>query len=395
MRLRLQRLIVLMMPLPLLVYSLSTQAGSKKKNKPTGALIQKQQGDLQKLENEIQKKEKRVNSLRQRESSIVAMLDQLDRQLDSGKERRSKLIQNRQQVELEIQQNGSDINQLQLRSSQLQDDITYRLRTLYKLGDIGYMRLFLGLHDLRDLATAGHMVRRVVSKDLLAMNDFQQQQKNLADHRDQLRFNQQRLQEIIANLELEAQQTSEQKKRQKQLLSMTRNQRETYLHSIEELKTAANNLQQLIDKLVLTGYDSNFAMMQGFLSLPVVAPITGRFGKYLDPKFKTPLNRNGIEIRAKDGQQVLAVYNGKVIYSGWFTGYGKIVIIDHGDNYYSMSAHLDKIAKAVGETVDTGELIGRVGETGSLAGPQLYFELRHRGQAIDPLPWFSRKQLKN
>ena len=100
--------------------------------------------------------------------------------------------------------------------------------------------------------------------------------------------------------------------------------------------------------------------------------------------------QKGIEISAKQGKEIKAIYGGKVLYADWFKGYGNIVIIDHGDSYYSLSAHLSKILKRTGDRVEAGEVIALAGDTGSLKGPCLYFELRHHGKPLNPLHWLRK-----
>jgi septal ring factor EnvC (AmiA/AmiB activator) len=82
------------------------------------------------------------------------------------------------------------------------------------------------------------------------------------------------------------------------------------------------------------------------------------------------------------------VADGEVRFAGWFRGYGKLVILDHGDEYFSVSGHLDRVLVEIGDRVATADVIGAVGQTGSLAGPRLYFELRLGRQALDPRDWF-------
>jgi septal ring factor EnvC (AmiA/AmiB activator) len=79
-----------------------------------------------------------------------------------------------------------------------------------------------------------------------------------------------------------------------------------------------------------------------------------------------------------------------VIYADWFKGYSNMVIIDHGQHYYTLSAQLDEILKKTGDTVFAGEVIGTVGDTGTLTGPGLYFEIRHHGKPLDPVVWFKK-----
>jgi septal ring factor EnvC (AmiA/AmiB activator) len=78
---------------------------------------------------------------------------------------------------------------------------------------------------------------------------------------------------------------------------------------------------------------------------------------------------------------------GRVRFAGWFHGYGRMVILDHGGGYFSVSGHLDQVSVENGQLVPAGAVLGTVGETGSLAGPRLYFEIRKGGDALDPREW--------
>jgi len=87
---------------------------------------------------------------------------------------------------------------------------------------------------------------------------------------------------------------------------------------------------------------------------------------------------------------VRAVADGKVVYAGWLRGYGNLMVLDHGDGYHTVVAHLGELERRVGEEVRQGEALGPLGDTGSLKGPYLYFELRHHGVAVDPQVWLVR-----
>jgi len=100
--------------------------------------------------------------------------------------------------------------------------------------------------------------------------------------------------------------------------------------------------------------------------------------------------QRGLDIRAADGTEVRAVYAGTVVHAGWFSGYGNLVILDHGDGLFSLFAHLGTLAHAVGDGVAKGDVLGTVGDTGSLKGAYLYFELRDGQKPLDPERWLSR-----
>jgi len=127
--------------------------------------------------------------------------------------------------------------------------------------------------------------------------------------------------------------------------------------------------------------------MKGRLSMPVRGTVTSFFGKVEHPKFKTITFNNGIIIEAPAGSPVRSVYDGRVIYTGWLKGYGQLMILDHGEGFYTLFAHLDRFLKDRGEAVKKGESVALVGDTGPEASAGLYFEIRKRGVPEDPMNW--------
>jgi septal ring factor EnvC (AmiA/AmiB activator) len=115
------------------------------------------------------------------------------------------------------------------------------------------------------------------------------------------------------------------------------------------------------------------------------------FGDRIDLAYGTITAHNGWDIGAAPGSEVRAVAPGQVVYADWLRGYGQVIIIDHDDAYHAVVAHLATIGVGVGDSVEPGQTLGTVGDTGSLRGPVLYFELRHRGTPIDPRDWLRRE----
>jgi septal ring factor EnvC (AmiA/AmiB activator) len=135
---------------------------------------------------------------------------------------------------------------------------------------------------------------------------------------------------------------------------------------------------------------------RGKLLFPVESGrVEVRFGRTVDPRFGTVTLQRGLDIRAPEGSEVHAVYAGTVVHAGWFSGYGNLVILDHGDGLFSLFAHLGTLAHGVGDAVAKGDSLGTVGDTGSLKGAYLYFELRDGQKPLDPERWLSRAQRKH
>ena len=124
------------------------------------------------------------------------------------------------------------------------------------------------------------------------------------------------------------------------------------------------------------------------MNLPLRGKILNRFGRQKDKQFGSFIVHNGINIRSKTGSSVHAVFDGKVLYTGELGGYGNLVIIGHGKDYHTLYGHLDRIKVKQNQIVQTGDIIGLSGDTGSLIGETLYFEMRKSGKPIEPVRWF-------
>jgi murein DD-endopeptidase MepM/ murein hydrolase activator NlpD len=135
-------------------------------------------------------------------------------------------------------------------------------------------------------------------------------------------------------------------------------------------------------------YTGDFAKGRGSLDWPVRGTVIGRFGPETHPKYGTTTLNNGIDIQAAMGAPVRAVAKGRVEYtSDDYAGYGEIVILNHGDGYYTLYAHLSDISVSQSQEVTPGQVIGKVGDTGSLKGVELHFEVRKGGSALNPEDW--------
>ncbi|OQY04225.1 MAG: hypothetical protein B6I22_09880 [Desulfobacteraceae bacterium 4572_123] len=124
--------------------------------------------------------------------------------------------------------------------------------------------------------------------------------------------------------------------------------------------------------------------------MPVKGKIISLFGSHRDKKFNVINFQSGINISADRGEPVHAVFGGTILHAGWLKGYGNILIINHGDNYYTLYAHAEELFKTKGDTVEQDEVIATVGDTGSMAGVRLHFEVRHHGKPMDPTAWIQQ-----
>jgi len=128
-------------------------------------------------------------------------------------------------------------------------------------------------------------------------------------------------------------------------------------------------------------------VVRGRIPWPVLGRIISYFGKAKDTRFNLVVDNSGIQIQATEGTPIHAVASGVVKFADWFKGYGKLVILDHGRGYYSLYAQAANLNVSEGQSVASGQVLGSVGDTDSLVGSSLYFEIRKNGVPQDPLHW--------
>ena len=151
---------------------------------------------------------------------------------------------------------------------------------------------------------------------------------------------------------------------------------------------AGERIRTRFSKLIpLSPLAARFADNRGKLPWPVQAPVSLGFGHIESTGKRTRLTSRGIHLRAGAGTPAQAVAAGTVVYADWLDGYGKLVIIDHGDGYHSLSAHLSQLDVGQGDHVRAQQLVGMVGDTGSRRGTEFYFEIRQGAEAVDPVSW--------
>jgi septal ring factor EnvC (AmiA/AmiB activator) len=178
-------------------------------------------------------------------------------------------------------------------------------------------------------------------------------------------------------------------KRSSVLASLTA-ESNSHAQSLEKLKNQQSGLEKLLKELRRAierfPIDNNdaFARLRGKLAWPVSGRLIARYG---EPR-AGGVKWDGVLVATERGAPVRAVYGGRVIYADWLPGLGLLTIVDHGEGYMSLYGHNERLYKAVGERVNAGDTVGVAGDSGGSNRPELYFEIRKAGKAVDPRPWF-------
>ena len=358
--------------------------------------------ELQRIKQEMQEKKQKLKRADRRERSILSDLEKMDREIQAGSAELSDQRRKLREAETaiaEIEQNNTAASQ---ELAHLKQYYGARLRALYKLSRTGGYALAVLSSD--SFTTAYKRMRylsMIAERDRRMMAEYGSTLERLASRERDVR---ERASDILARrTAIESKRASlEVRRRNKsEILSSVKQEKNVYEATLKDLEESSTNLWAMI-KLAerekkaakkitppvrepSAGYDRNR------FPWPVRGQLLTRFGAQRHPQFGTVVYRRGIEIAASVGDEVRAVHDGQVVYADWYKGYGRLVIVDHGEGLYSLYGHLSQLEVGGGDRVSRGQVVGLAGDTGSLKGSRLYFEIRRNGEAEDPLLWLAKR----
>ncbi|MGV8073885.1 MAG: murein hydrolase activator EnvC family protein [Syntrophobacteraceae bacterium] len=298
---------------------------------------------------------------RSQPSSEPSQSDRDSHDSRNGKEEPSKEIE---LLEREYAQIQTNLEALQKGADGLYESARVRLVALYKFKQIGYAAPLFSATKLEEAIEGGYPAEKLLSMDSRILLDLYESGIKIGEAKTALLKKRRRIEAAKSAIE-----------------------HEPNLALIE--KRLPNR------KPVFDFNWTPFPSKKGELPVPTEGEIIQAFSSKADASSRSILFNGGVIIKAPKGQGVQAVHEGIVMFADWLKDYGKVMIIDHGNHYCSLTAHADKLLKKVGDIVKVGDMIATVGNTGLQEGPRLYFEIRHYGKPLDPTEWLAaRKSFK-
>lgn len=267
-------------------------------------------------------------------------------------------------------------------------EVERRLVLLFKLMPLGYDRLLLSIDDARTFERAARIASVLASRDRERMETYQRLRETRRTELARLERERTELESLRARLQREEEALVEAAADQAMLLRQVRDRRDLNAQLAEELEAARDRLDRSVGSLG-SGRSGGLRVAPGGLAWPIRGRVLARFGKQTSSRFGTAIVRNGIDIGAETEAPVRAVQAGRVAFADAFTGFGRVVILDHGSKAYTLYGHLAGIDVSKGDTVVAGRVLGTVG-TGPSGEASLYFEVRIDGRPVDPVQWLER-----
>ncbi|MFH1276771.1 MAG: peptidoglycan DD-metalloendopeptidase family protein [Candidatus Eisenbacteria bacterium] len=359
---------------------------------PRAAAQDPEETDLNKLRERIEKTRREVENLKGEESGILNNLMKLDEDLGLTNRLLTGLESKRKQVEAglgELEREAKDAESELDRRRRL---LRTRLRALYQFGGYHEFEVLLGSQSVVDLVTRFDRLLRVVRRDDTLYRSVLDERVRLETARGELLSREEEIRRIEEERSRERSVLLRRKQDRRDLLGDVRNRRESHEKMVAELEEAEKELERIIASRMRQGGGEYLgpSLLEGGnarLPWPVDGRVVREFGKTRHPEFGTEVTNNGIDIGAPMGTDILCVAPGRVEYVSTLPGYGNCIIVAHGGGYYTLYAHAAEIRVSAGERVEQGRVLGTVGNTGSVSGSSLHFEIRQGTKPLDPSHW--------
>jgi septal ring factor EnvC (AmiA/AmiB activator) len=354
--------------------------------------------DLERIQAAIAASRERVATYEREQRGLLEAVEAIDESLALLRVEATRARTAAEEARVALAETERTMRDAAERLAALERAMSVRAVALYRAGELGTLQLLFSAGGLRDFFARVQTLRRLLRHD----SDL------IARHREQTRaLEQARVRASEANRVASAaeatlvRRTDEldaERGRKRALASQLGRSRALARGALTELEIAGRALEETVAAWRGSGSEAAvapvpqgppFPSLRGQLPDPVRGALLGRFGRVLAPDARSATFRKGVVWEAPVGTPVYAVAAGRVRYAGRFRGYGNVVILDHGGEHFTVSAHLDRIDVRLGDPVAAGAAIGAVGETGSLEGPQLYFEIRRGSEALDPAQWLA------
>jgi murein hydrolase activator len=354
------------------------------------AVIRQRQNELNELKAKIEERKRRIAQLRNEGEDLAKILAELERQRSVTTQYIGVLDE--QVVALENTL-ASHRGRLQLKSVELEhtrDELAQSLVRYYKHGRVDAAELLLSSKSFGEIFARSHFWIRTLRKLRERIGAVTTQSAEIVSEVSDteqrrvaiLELRRERAERLA---ELDEQETQRQHDRRDLQQTISKYEAQT-----SELLASQEEIERLIAEARRTAGGApgeGLAALQGRLPWPVKGRVVASFGTQVHPRYGTRVRQKGMQIEASEGTAIQAVAPGKVVFVGWLGGYGQTVVLDHGQDYYTLYAHASEVLVSQGQTVSAGQSIARVGSTDSLFGPGLHFEIRQGKDARDPARW--------
>lgn len=336
---------------------------------------------------------------------VSAKLKQIQADLDAANARLQSIQTKQAEINAQIAQTQNEIVKMEAYLKTRQDVLNRRVRAIYMHGQLNYLEVILGANSFSDFANRVELLKRVIRSDYNLILEIQKQKAAIEAKKAQLEEDKRQLDALAAEAEKTRQEIAKKKAEQQKVLEAAKSNKAAAAQMEQDLNAQLASVRNLIQQRLAAaeaarqaaqqqaasddegggGSDDNYVQGTGAMGWPCSGPITSPFGYRTHPIFGTTIFHAGIDIGVDYGTPIHAADSGVVVYSGWISGYGNAVIIDHGGGISTLYGHNQSLAVSEGQSVSKGSVIAYAGSTGNSTGPHCHFEVDVNGSPVNPM----------
>ena len=356
------------------------------------SLIEITRSQIKEIEKHLSEQQGELFSVDSKERDILGEIERLEMELAKNRDALREVSSRIQKIEAAIEDGQNRVQTLNRSLRDAETCFTRRLVAFYKSGRIGYIALLMGSDSLQELGRTIRYMRSIMDRDREVLERVEEKRSQVERELAGLEENKAALEVLRKAKDARRALLERYIEGRVYLLMKARREKEFYTKAVQELKQASRALNQTMMRLeteekgiyLLKG----LAHLKGKLPLPLKGEIMRDFRGAGSNPF---MHKKGVYITGSAGEEVRSIFPGRVDYSGWFKGYGQLMVINHGEHYFTLFAHLQERAKEKGEMISEGEPVGIAGDPGWNLGPGVYFEIRKGGEHLDPEKWLKVK----
>ncbi len=351
--------------------------------------------ELQDIQGQIDESRSSQESWQQVIEDVAVKLKAIQADLDAANARLKSIQDEQAKVSAEICQTEEEIRKAQAYLEQRQKVLNLRVRSIYKFGQLNYLEVIMGAKSFSDFANRLELLKRIIQSDYSLILEIQDQKAKIEAKKAELEQDRARLDALAEEAKKVQAEVAKKKAEQQRVLDNAKANKAAAAQMEQDLIARSNAVKDLIQERIRQaeaarqeesgGSDDNYVQGTGQLSWPCSGVITSPYGYRTHPIFGRTIYHSGMDIGVDYGTPIHAADSGTVIYSGWISGYGNAVIIDHGGGMQTLYGHNQSLNVSEGQSVSKGDVIAFAGSTGNSTGPHCHFEVEINGQAVDPM----------
>ena len=343
-----------------------------------------EQVKLEAIQEKINESKKKLKKTKAEEQAVLGRLVVINKELKRTKNNLYFAQKNIRTNETQIGALASELHQTENDLIKREKGLKERVREVFKSSGLNYLELLVASRSMSDFVNRVYFFRKIINYDAGLVEGVRADLQKVKQKRSILQYKTREIRslaKVIAEKKKDIATKADEKNKIYKSLKQRRMEHEA---RIAELEKSSKELEVLILKKV-AGRRGGKVLGSGEMAWPLRGRITSRFGYRRHPFWGGRHFHTGLDVANKHGTPVKAADSGEVIFSGWWDGYGKAIVVDHGRRTTTVYAHLSRIYKQVGAVVAKGQVLGLVGSTGYSTGPHLHFEVRKNGKPVNPI----------